>query len=211
MGARRLSATFLIGAFMVNEIIGQIISLIAVVIFAISYQIKGNRLLIIFQTAGTACFCISYLLFGETVGFATNVVCIIRNFIIIMVPPKTTLSRVVTAILVVVMGVVGMLSWSGPISLLIIIPLMINTVFLSLDDPQLLRKSVVLTSFCIMLYNLSIPSSGGIISEGMSVVSSIVGIIRYRKRPNATDAKSPTKEDLTTESINATAENDPET
>ena len=208
MGARRAFATFFVGAFMVNEIIGQVISLIAVVIFAISYQVKENRLLIIFQTAGTACFCISYLLFGEMVGFATNIVCIVRNFIIILIPPKTRLSHIMTAILVVVMGVVGMLSWSGPISLLIIIPLMINTVFLSLDNPQLLRKSVVLTSFCLMLYNMTIPSSGGIISEAMSVTSSIVGIIRYRKKP-ASDANNTTEEistDINTDQDNSGTE-----
>ncbi len=183
---------------MVNEIIGQVVSLIAVVIFAISYQIKQNRLLVIFQTAGTACFCISYLLFGEMVGFATNIVCIIRNFIIIAVPPKSRILRILTAILVVVMGVVGMLSWSGPVSLLIIIPLMINTVFLSLDNPQLLRKSVVFTSFCLLLYNLSIPSSGGIISEGISVTSSIIGIIRFRKKA----AHDPTAQSINTSENN---------
>ena len=189
---------------MVNEIIGQVVSLVAVVIFAISYQVKENRLLIIFQTAGTTCFCISYLLFGEMVGFATNIVCIIRNFIIILVPPKTRLSHIMTAILVVVMGVVGMLSWSGPVSLLIIIPLMINTVFLSLDNPQLLRKSVVFTSFCLMLYNMTIPSSGGIISEAMSVTSSIVGIIRYRKRstPDTNDIEHITTKGSSTDNGN---------
>ena len=88
---------------------------------------------------------------------------------------------VATAALVAAMGVVGSLSWEGPVSLLIILPLMVNTVFLSLENPTLLRKSVVFTSSGILVYNIFVASGGGIISESISISSSIVAIIRYRK------------------------------
>ena len=79
------------------------------------------------------------------------------------------------------MGIVGSFSWEGAHSLLIIVPLMINTVFLSLENPKLLRKSVIFTSFMILLYNVCVSSFGGIIAEFISISSSVVAIIRYRK------------------------------
>ena len=174
--------TKIYGDFMTTEeIIGQALSLVAVALFATSYQIKKNRSIIIVQTAGTVCFCLSYLLIGATAGFAINIVCILRNILYIFIPPKTTLLYVATAALVAAMGVVGSLSWEGPVSLLIILPLMVNTVFLSLENPTLLRKSVVFTSSGILVYNIFVASGGGIISESISISSSIVAIIRYRK------------------------------
>ena len=88
---------------------------------------------------------------------------------------------IVTAVLTLGMCLAGVLSWQGAMSLLIIIPLMVNTVFLSLGIPQLLRKSVIFTSSFVLLYNVFVFSIGGILNEAVSIISSIIGIIRFRK------------------------------
>ncbi len=85
-------------------------------------------------------------------------------------------------ILAVTMCVLGALSWEGPISLLVIVALAANTVFMSFGKPQLLRESVIATSGMILIYNIFVFSIGGIVNEGVSIVSSIVGIIRFRKK-----------------------------
>ena len=166
---------------MVNEIIGQALGYAAAALFAISYQIKKNTPLIIIQTVGTTLFCLSYLFLGQMDGFAINIVCIIRNLSFCILKPKTRLCYTVTGILMAAMSVVSIFSWEGPISLLIFLPLIINTFFLSLGNPQTLRKSVVFTSSGLLLYNIFVMLWGGIISESISITSSIVGIIRYRR------------------------------
>ena len=85
-------------------------------------------------------------------------------------------------ILAATMCVLGALSWEGPISLLVIIALAANTLFMSFGKPQLLRESVIATSSMILIYNIFVFSIGGIVNEGVSIVSSIVGIIRFRKK-----------------------------
>lgn len=63
-----------------------------------------------------------------------------------------------------------------------IVALAANTVFMSVRSLQLFRKSILLTSSMILLYDVFIFSIGGIFNEALSIVSSVVGIIRYRKR-----------------------------
>ena len=88
---------------------------------------------------------------------------------------------ILAAVMTLGMCFAGVLSWQGAKSLLIIIPLMVNTVFLSLGIPQLLRKSVIFTSSFVLLYNVLVFSIGGILNEAVSIISSIVGIVRFRK------------------------------
>ena len=84
------------------------------------------------------------------------------------------------------MIVFGIFSWQGPISLLIMLGLAINTVFLSLGKPQVLRYSILVTCTMILLYNVGVFSLGGILNEGFAIVSSIVGILRYRRKKEPT-------------------------
>ena len=85
-------------------------------------------------------------------------------------------------LLSVLMVGVGMLSWQGPISLLIITALALNTLFMAFGTPQILRYSVLFTSSLVLIYNVYVFTVGGILNEGLSIVSSLIGIFRFAKR-----------------------------
>ena len=85
-------------------------------------------------------------------------------------------------ILAAVMGVLGGLSWEGPISLLVIIALAANTIFMSFGNAQLLRQSVICTSSMILIYNIYVFSVGGMINESVAIIASIIGIISFLKK-----------------------------
>ena len=80
------------------------------------------------------------------------------------------------------MGILGAMSWQGPISLLIIVALAANTVFLSLGKPQVLRYSILVTSLMVLIYNIYVLSIGGILNESIAILSAFIGIIRFRKK-----------------------------
>ena len=136
----------------------------------------------IIQTLATLLTCISYFFLGAKSGFLLNIVCIIRNVIFYFQKGKSTKNTITAICLAIVMVILGVFSWQGAVSLLIIVALSVNTVFLSLPNPQTLRKSIIVTSSLILLYNVFVFSIGGIINEGLAIVSSIIGIIRYKKR-----------------------------
>ena len=164
-------------------IIGQILSIVAPIITFVSYQVNSKKKLLILQTAATLATCLSYLLLGAKSGFALNIVCIIRNIAFFFQDSKSRFKLISACVLAAVMGGLGFLSWEGPISLLVIIALAANTIFMSFGDAQLLRKSVIGTSSMVLIYNFCIPNPtiGGIINESVAIVASIIGIVVYVK------------------------------
>ena len=164
-------------------IIGQILGIVAPIITFVSYQVNSKKKLLILQTAATLATCLSYLLLGAKSGFALNIVCIIRNVAFFFQDSKSRFNLISACVLAAVMGGLGFLSWEGPISLLVILALAANTIFMSFGDAQLLRKSVICTSSMILIYNFCIPNPtiGGIINESVAIVASIIGIVVYVK------------------------------
>ena len=167
------------------EIAGQIIGIIATVITAFSYQLNTKKSLLAAQTSATVCTCLSYLLLGASSGFALNAVCILRNLCFYFQKEGQKLFYVSTAAFSAMMALLGILSWQGPISLLVTAALILNTFFLSLGKPQLLRYSILLTSSMVLIYNVYVLSIGGIMNEGIAIFSSLIGILRFRRSREA--------------------------
>lgn len=169
---------------MPHIIIGQILGIVAPIVTFISYQVNSKNKLLILQTVATVTICISYLLLGGNSGFALNIVCTVRNLTFFFLDPKSKANRIAALILALAMGGMGMLSWEGPISALMVVALMANTIFMSFGDPQLLRKSVIGTSSLIFTYNIFMahPTIGGIMNETIAIVVSIIGVLIYRKK-----------------------------
>ena len=164
-----------------NEIIGQSLGILATALTVLSYQANEKGRLLLVQSAATLATCLGYLFLGAYAGFALNIVCLVRNACFYFLKRESRVYRVAAVLLAVAMVLVGMLSWQGPISLLIIVALAINTIFMAFGSPQTLRYSVCLTSSMILLYNIFVFTVGGILNEALAIVSSVVGIIRYRK------------------------------
>lgn len=162
-------------------IIGQALGIMAPILTCISYQFNTKRSLLLIQALATLFNGLGYLFLGATAGFALNLVCILRNVIYCCQKSGSKLAIPSSLLFALAMIGLGALSWQGPLSLLIMVGLSINTVVMSLGSPQLLRKSIPLTSTLILIYNILVFTLGGIINESIAIVSSIVGIIRFNK------------------------------
>jgi len=163
------------------ELTGQILGWMAALLTFCSYQCKEHKKLIVVQSAATISMCLSYLFMGALSGMALNIVCIIRNFIIFRKDIKFFSHRCWAYMLAGVMGIMGAVSWQNPMSLLIIIALMVNTVFLYFPNVQNLRRSILVTSTMILVYDVYFSVWGGVMNELIAISSSIIGLYRYRK------------------------------
>lgn len=163
-------------------ILGQILGIVATIICFLSYQMNTKKSLLVVQTIGTSCTCLSYFFLGATSGFILNIVCVVRNFSFYFLKEKQAFY--VAILFAIINCVLGAFSWEGYISLLIIIPLAVNTMCLSFGKPQLLRYSILFTSTAIMVYNIFVFAIGGTINEAVMVISAVVGILRFRKKEN---------------------------
>ncbi|MBO5244356.1 MAG: YgjV family protein [Muribaculaceae bacterium] len=172
------------------EILGQILGFVATALTFASYQFNTKRSLLFVQTAATMANCLAYFCLGGGTGFVLNIVCIGRNLIYYFQESGTRTNRITALLLSLAVVATGAFSWNGPISLLIIIALAINTFILSLGKPQVLRKSILLTCSMIIIYNASIGAYGSILNECVAIVSSVVGILRFRKEAAEQDAEN---------------------
>ncbi len=170
--------------------VGHVLGFIAVGLFFYSYQCTQKRKLMIVQTIATALSCIQYLLIGAFSGFALNVVCIIRNFTFYFRDKNQRTEAFSPVFFALCMAVVSIFSWEGIHSLLITLGLVVNTVCMGIFDAKTFRKTILISSSLILLYNVFAFSYSGILSESISLISVVIGIIRYRSVQPVSKAKT---------------------
>ena len=158
-------------------ILGQVLGFIAVILGFISFQMKTHKKLMIMQTALSVTILLHYLFIGGISGCVLNLVCTARN----ITYSTENKNKYLTIVFAVAMGILGVVSWQGWYSLFVIAGLVINTLCLALKNPQSNRKSILVTSPLIIVYDVIVKSYGGIILESVVIISSVIGLIRYRK------------------------------
>lgn len=165
----------------VMEFIGQIFGLIAVVISFVAYQMPTQKKILFMNMLVTVAILLNYAFLGATTGVILNVVCFIRNIIFMNRDKKFFSYKFYPYLLMVIIGGLSFLTSEGAHSILITIGLIINTFALSLTNPQATRYCMAISCSFIFAYNIFVFSIGGMINEAVAIISSVIGIIRYRK------------------------------
>lgn len=162
---------------------GQVLGVLATLLFFISYQIFDKKKLLIVQTFAAVSICVSFAFLGAISGFLLNIVCILRNIAYYFQKSGTKINYITTALVLLAMAVSCVFSWrvQGPVSVLMTVSLMINSVFLSFGKPQLLRKSVLVSSPLAIVYNILFWSFGGVMTESLIMSAAVIGIVRYNR------------------------------
>ena len=166
---------------MPKEIIGQILSIIGMALTVVSFQMKTKKQILILQTVGSTFFLASYLLLESWAAVLLNVVFIIRGTIFCFDNKKWANRKVWLYILLALVIIAGSVGYKTPWDILPIVGAIFGTVASSLKNENMLRLIKLGDSPCWLIYNISVPSIGGIICESINIVSILIGIFRYRK------------------------------
>lgn len=162
---------------LIIEIIAQTLGIVAVMFSVLSFQAKSDKPLLIMQTGGSFLFCIHYVMIGAYTGLAMNAVGIVRNIVYYNKDKKIFSGKLPPVIFGCMAAVFGAFTWQGWHSLFIIVGIVINSVCMSMRDPQNIRKSILVTSPLVLVYNIFELSIGGILNESLSIISSVIGIL----------------------------------
>ncbi len=162
--------------------IGQALGVVAFVLGILSYQTSSTKKLLFLQTSTSAVFVLHYLMIGAMSGFALNIVSFIRNFSYCHKDKKSFFSnKYMPYVFATVMVIIGFCSWVDFYSLFLIAGLAINSVCMSFKSSQNIRKSILVTSPLVIIYNVHVLSVPGIIYESIAIISALIGIIRFHK------------------------------
>ncbi|MEE0928768.1 MAG: YgjV family protein [Acutalibacteraceae bacterium] len=165
-------------------IIGQILGVVTVILGFINYQVKTREQVLFVHIATTLCFAFHYMCLGAWTGMAMNFVGFVRNIIFYYIGKNGKVPKpwaIGFALVMVAMGIVG---WQDWYSILAVVGIGINSYAMSFSNPNNIRKSILITSPMVLVYDGFVLSVGGMIYEAVVIVSSVIGIIRYRKKQN---------------------------
>ena len=121
---------------------------------------------------------VHYLLLGGYTGMMTNLVSCGTNLVYYsrIKKGKSTLPfQIIFATLFVILGV---LSWHGPISLLVIVAKVVSSVAMGNKNPRVIRILNLISGPCWLAYNIYVGSVAGIISDSFMIISVIIAIMR---------------------------------
>ena len=164
-------------------LIGQGFGILAIILGFVSYQLKTQKQVLFCQAVVGAVFLVHYALIGAVSGMAMNVISLIRNTIYAVRGGKnvTRFDKAIPIVFTVLMGIMGILSWTNWYSIFVFLGLVINSYCMSFSDPQMIRKSILITSPLVLIYDIFALSIGGAVYESVAVISSVIGIIRMKK------------------------------
>ncbi len=163
-------------------IIGQVLGFVAVILGFVSYQVKTAGKLLVLHTATCLVFTLHYFLLGATPAAVLNLVGTVRNIVYRYKGKNPYAEKCAPYVFAGLMLVLGILSWEGMHSVLVVAGLVINTACMAFKDPQNIRKSILVTSPMVLIYDAFEMSVGGMIYESVVIVSSVIGIFRYRRK-----------------------------
>ncbi len=164
-----------------GNIIAQAIGFAAVALFILSYQVKSNRTLFLFQVAGSALFCLQFFLLGAASGCFSLAVNILRGTLLMKYNdwPWVRLKGLAFA-LCGVYGAILLLTWAGPVSLLAFAASAVSTLGYWRNNARTIRLSNLLcASPCWLVYDVLVRSWGGVLNETVTITSILVSLFRF--------------------------------
>lgn len=167
----------------VGIIIGQILSFVAVATGFISFQMKSAKGVLIFQIVTAFIFSAHYFLIGAVTAAGLNLVGAIKCVCYYIRNKRQSKSPCLPILFTALMIITSILTWDDWYSIFIMIGVVINSISFALSNVQTIRKLNLIKSPLCLIYNICVLSTGGIIFESASMVSSIIGLVRDSRKP----------------------------
>ncbi len=172
------------------ETIAQVFGILAFIASVVSFQMKTYRQILWVQTLCTVLFVTHFLLLlragqpDAVTGAVLNGISTVRDVILLATEGKRTQKHtaILAAVFSVAVVVVGVLTWSSWVSLLFIIAMVLNTVALSIPDPNMVRVFIMVSAPFACAYDVLTHSIGGTVNEVVSFLSALTAFIRYRRK-----------------------------
>ena len=166
----------------VGYIIGQALSGISVLVGFISFQLKTPARILVCEIISALVFSAHYFLIGATTAVALNLLAAVQCIAYYFRDKRGSKSKVIPLIFTALVIASGILTWEGWHSVFIVFGLAVYSVSIAFPKAQSIRYAMFLKSPSCLVYNAVSLSVGGILYECAVLFSSLLGILRERKR-----------------------------
>ena len=163
-------------------VVAQIIGFIAFIFSLIAFHKKKKNKILSNMIISNVLNLIHYLLLGAYSGCITKVLAIIRdNFIILKGKNKKLSSNIYLILFILIYIIAGIFTYNGVLSILPLMAALIYIIFIWNGKELTIKKVAFGTYFLWLIYNIFVLSIPGIISNIVSIISTFIAIINYKR------------------------------
>lgn len=162
----------------ITYIISQIFVIIQYIFIITTYQVKTKRQIIIFNTLAATSAIISFLCLEAYSGCMMSLVSILRNLLFFKMKEKDKIK--LTIILIILFGLT-IFTYNGILSLMPSVGTLLYTLSVWQNDTKIYKKYGILIELSWLIYFIYVKSLFGIILEGISLISIIIGLKREKE------------------------------
>lgn len=161
--------------------ISQIIGVVGICCYIISYQIKSNRKLYIIQLCGSLMFCIQFFMLGAITGCYSLIILMARNALLARYHEWKWVQWKGMVVFFSLLAVINTaLTWDGYISLLPCMGLIAGNIGMWTNNARNIR---IANGFIVgptyLIYDVFVKSWAGVANESFILLSVLVSIKRY--------------------------------
>ena len=159
-------------------IISQIFVIIQYIFIITTYQVKTKKQIIIFNTLSAISAIISFLCLKAYSGCMMSCVSIFRNLLFFDMKEKDKIKLIIVLTILLILTI---FTYNGPLSLMPSIGTLLYTLSVWQNDTKIYKKYGIFIELSWLLYFIYINSIFGIILEGISFISVIIGLKKEEK------------------------------
>ena len=159
-------------------VIAQIIGFIGLIIVIISFQINNRNSLLKLQIISSFLFALQYLFLSAFTGCFMNLTCTIRNYVFFKFKDKK-IPFSILLIFIIVMIALFLVSYSGPLSFLPTIAVVLFTCAVWSGNLKIIRFTEVVSCSLFIIYNIKVLAIVGLITSLIEVINALIAIYRF--------------------------------
>lgn len=163
---------------MSNYIYAQIFGLLGATAMLLSNWQKEKTKVLSLLIIDSICYFMQYILLGALSGAFTNILSLIRAIVFKYKDKYKILhNKMILIIILTIYLIVGLLTYSGIISLLPVVASIIYTSTLWQNNIKIIRFGTFIMILACFIYNIAVKAYTGALVEGILLISSILAII----------------------------------
>lgn len=159
-------------------IVAQIFGALALTILIISLQKNNKTKLLLYQSISSLLYALQYLFLNAYTGCLMNLICMIRNMIFNRYPKKRppVYWLIITIVLMIFFS---SLSYTGVISFLPMIAVILYSIALWHGNLTVIRTTEIISCSLYILYNIKVLAITGLIATIIELVGAILAVYKF--------------------------------
>lgn len=161
-------------------IIAQAVGFVATGISIYSFQAKKRIMMLAMQTVSNLLWMTHFLLLGSLSAFFANLIGTTRNVLYgFRGKYKFADSKIIPAVYIVIFIISGIFTYTDPFDILPTLAMICASIAFFVNDEKKIRAISILIAVSWLTFGIYKGSIASIVSDGITLVSIIIAIIRY--------------------------------